>query len=184
MSVEHAFGPNHAAVTRFLETLAHISWFSAVGSPPDETGVEFVDFHFLAGHFEAPYAPWQDALPAAESAIERLEFEHGRVGNHTAVQRAYSQCGFLPTPSVDALFQRVDTEFGDPATRYYRDLAMFPLELIDFPHRLVRGLALELSIADLDPSLTFFQALLPWFRRGRWPVGWSGAWPQGHILLW
>src|ERR1051325_11542494 len=144
MSVDQAFGPNHAVVVNFLETLEQLSWLSAVGSPPDETGVEFVDFHFLASHSEEPFAAWHDALPAAEGAIERLEFQHDRLGNHTAVQQAYSRCGFLPAPSVDALFQRVDTEFGDPTTGYYRNLSMFPHELIDFPHRLVRGIALEL----------------------------------------
>ena len=184
MSAAHTFGPNHAAVADFLESLQQIPWFSTVGMPPDDAGAEFVDFHFLASHYEEPFAPWQGALPAAERAIEQLEFQHERVGNHTAVQQAYLRCGFLPVPSVDEVFLRVDTEFSDPVTGYYRDLALYPHELIDFPHRLVRGIALELMVADLDPSLTFFQDLLPWFRRGRWPVGWRGAWPEGHILLW
>lgn len=184
MTLQDSFGPNHAAVSAFLENLTQIPWLSAVGAAPDRTDAEFVDFHFLASRFEEPFSAWHDALPAAESAIERLEFQHGRVGHHTAVQQAYAKCGFLPTPSVDALFQRVDPDYGDPTTGYYRDTAMFPHELIDFPHRLVRGVALELMVADLDRSLTFFQAQFEWFRAGRWPVGWNGAWPEGRVLLW
>jgi hypothetical protein len=102
MAFDNSFGPNHVAVAAFLETLLEIRWFAAVGAPPDRTDAEFVDFHLLAEHYEEPFAPWQNALTAAEGAIERLEFEYGRVQNHNAVQHAYARCQFLPTPSVPA----------------------------------------------------------------------------------
>jgi len=184
MAFDNSFGPNHVAVAAFLETLVEIPWFSAVGAAPDRQDAEFVDFHVLAEHYEEPFAPWQGAVPAAEGAIERLEFAHGRLQNHDAVQQAYARCRFLPTPSVDAVFERVDREYGDPGSGYYRDSGMYPHELIDFPHRLIRGAALEIMVADLSPSLAFFQAQLAWFRVGRWPVGWRGEWPAGHVLLW
>ena len=182
--MDNLFGPNHVDVEAYLAALPQIQWFAAVGSAPDRTDAEFVDFHFLASQSDEPFAPWNEALLAAETAIERLEFEHGRVGHHNAIQQAYARSAFLPTPSVDALLRRVDLEYGERGTGYYRDTAMYPHELIDFPHRLVRGVALELMVADLDSSPTFFQAQLPWFRLGRWPVGWRGAWPEGRVLLW
>jgi hypothetical protein len=29
----------------------------------------------------------------------------------------------------------------------------------------------------------FFCGLLPWYDRGRWPVGWSGHYPAGHVRV-
>jgi hypothetical protein len=29
----------------------------------------------------------------------------------------------------------------------------------------------------------FFSELLPWYERGRWPVGWAGAYPAGHVRV-
>jgi hypothetical protein len=32
-----------------------------------------------------------------------------------------------------------------------------------------------------EPS--FFNGLLPWYDRGRWPTGWSGRYPAGHVQV-
>lgn len=180
----HPLGPNAAAVEAFLRSLSSIPWFTAVGAPPTVADAELIDFHFLAAHHEDPWALWGAALANAEAAIEHLEFAHHRIAYHDAVQQAYAVAQFLPAPSVDALYQRVTEEYADPKTGYYRETLLAPYELIDFPHRLIRGAALELMVADLEPTLSFFQDQMPWFRAGRWPVGWRGAWPEGRVLLW
>jgi hypothetical protein len=152
MTVNNVFGPNHADVVAYLAMLPQMQWFAAVGSAPDRTDAEFIDFHFIASHSDELFAPWHEALLAAETAMERLESEHGRVGYRDAIQQAHARCGFQPTPAVDALFHRVDLDYREPETGYYRDTPMYPHELIDFPHRLVRGGALGLMTLAADLS--------------------------------
>jgi hypothetical protein len=184
MNTTQAFGPNHAAVESFLASLSSIPWFTSVGKQPDRSDAVFVDFHFLAEHYEDPWSLWGDALVNAETAIERLEFADTRLGYHNAVQKAYKDSRFLPCPSVDLLYQRVNMDYSGPSGSYYRDTYMHPHELIDFPDRIVRGAALELMVADLDPTLSFFTSQMRWFHLGRWPVGWRGTWPDGLVVLW
>jgi hypothetical protein len=39
--------------------------------------------------------------------------------------------------------------------------------------------AVERSIGEVG----FFSGLLPWYERGRWPCGWVGEYPGGHVLV-
>jgi hypothetical protein len=73
----------------------------------------------------------------------------------------------------------VNDEFASDSG-YYAETFSYPHELVDFPHRLVRAALREVAVADLDPTLMFFQRLLPWFERGRLPVGWAG----GKVIVW
>ena len=179
-----AFGPNHAGVAAFLARLPSIAWLHSIGKPPDSRDAEFVGFDFVASCRQDRWAPWGRALPDAESAIERLELEHNRFAQHAAVVKAYKELQPVPRAALDALFLGVDRQFGG-SSGYYADTLSYPHELApDFPHRLVRGAVLEVMVADLDPTPSFFQNLMPWFERGRMPVGWTGEWPHGTILVW
>jgi hypothetical protein len=39
--------------------------------------------------------------------------------------------------------------------------------------------AIERAVGEPD----FFSGLLRWYERGRWPVGWAGAYPAGHVRV-
>jgi hypothetical protein len=62
---------------------------------------------------------------------------------------------------------------GDPARiEWERDAA----------HSVKRDLAWSaIERAITEPG--FFCGLLPWYERGRWPVGWVGSYPDGHVLV-
>ena len=48
---------------------------------------------------------------------------------------------------------------------------LFPYEVFAVPTELATGAALETGIADVNPELTFFLDLLPWFEQGHYPLG-------------
>jgi hypothetical protein len=52
-----------------------------------------VDFDFLARQHGDPYAPWGEALVAAESRIEQVVFDHRRLDEYAEVQKALGRQG-------------------------------------------------------------------------------------------
>src|SRR5262245_36032940 len=83
-----------------------------------------------------------------------------------------------------SLFARVGHHLNEQYPGYYGESCLYAHELVDPPIRLLWGAVDEIMVADLEPSLTFFGSLFPWLRRGHWPCGWEGEWPQGKLILW
>ena len=172
-------GPNHPAVEQFVRSLNGIPWFTRLGDATErDAGLVRVDFDFLVKHHEDPYAPWGQSLIDAESNIERLVFEHRRLGEFNEVQTAVQRRG--PDPHVDDFL----TGLVDKYPGYYGDTFSYAHELIELPDRLLWGAAHEVMLADVAPNLNSFQSLMPWFRSGHWPCGWEGGWPEGKLVVW
>lgn len=177
-----SYGPNHVAVEEFRRSLYRYPWFQNVGEPiGDELPAIAVDFHFVADHHSDSYKPWGELLSRAEERIERLVFDHHRLDEHALVLHDFKISHFLSSADF---FVNLDTRYSDPETGYYRDTHMYPHELVTPPDRLVFGAASELMLLDIDPTLDFFQTLMPWLQVGRLTLGWSGEWPEGRIIVW
>jgi hypothetical protein len=177
MSVSEEFGPNTPAVRAFLESIKDVPWFSQVGQPTEpDSKLTRVGFDFLAEHHEAPYASWGTALVGAESRIERLVFDSRRLGEWDAIRKVVK----LPTQWLDDFYLGLNEQHPG----YYGDSCLYAHELVDPPIRLLWGAVDEIMVADLQPDLSFFGSLVPWLRRGHWPCGWQGEWPQGKLVLW
>ena len=177
MAVSAKFGPNTTAVRAFLESVEDFPWFSQVGRPTERDGeLTRVEFDFLAQHHEAPYAPWGSVLARNESRIERVVFDSRRLGEWGAIRKLVK----FPTQWVDGFYLALSERYPG----YYGESCLYTHELVDPPIRLLWGAVDEVMVADLDPSLTFFGSLVPWLRRGHWPCGWQGEWPQGKLILW
>ena len=177
MAVSAEFGPNTAAVRAFLESLNDVPWFSQVGQPTGWDGeLTRVEFDFLAQHHKAPYAPWGAVLVMIESRIERLVFDSQRLGEWGAIRKLVK----FPTEWVDNFYLALNERYPG----YYGESCLYAHELVNPPIRLLWGAVDEAMVADLDSSLTFFGSLVPWLRRGHWPCGWQGEWPQGKLILW
>ena len=178
MAVQRDFGPNTPAVLSFLDSIREVPWFSKVGEPTErDAELIRVDFDFLAQHHAAPYAPWGVALVNAEIRIERLVFDHSRLGEWDLVRKEVKFSRSWVEKFYDMLFQRYSGYYGD-------DTCLYAHEMVEIPFRLLWGAVDEVMLGDLDPNLSFFGSLIPWFRRGHWPCGWQGDWPQGKLVLW
>ena len=174
MSVPVDFGPNAPAVQAFLESVSDVPWFNRVGSPTDrDAELVRVDFDFLARNHESPFAQWGTALTTAESRIERLVFDHRRLGEWEAIRKIVC----FPTKLLDELF----VSLNDMYPGYYGETYLYAHELVHPPIRLLWGATDEVMVADLDPGLNFFGSLVPWLRLGHWPCGWQGDWPEGKL---
>jgi hypothetical protein len=123
-----------------------------------------------------PNAAWGTALVSAESRIERLVFNNQHLAQWDKIRKVVS----FPTQWVDEFYLTL----GERHPGYFGETGLYAHELVDLPSRLVWGAVDEVMLADLDPSLNFFRSLIPWFRRGHWPCGWQGDWPQGKLILW
>ncbi len=177
MSFTEDFGPNTPAVRAFLESLSDVPWFSQVEQPTErDAELVRVGLDFLAGHHGSPYADWGNALVSAENRIERLVFDHRRLGEWNKIREVVD----FPTELVDEFY--LNLEERHPG--YYGDTCLYAHELVDPPLHMLWGAVDEVMLADLDPGLNFFGSQIPWFRRGHWPCGWQGDWPQGKLILW
>jgi hypothetical protein len=175
-SIKVIYGPNHDAVASFIEQLPRIPWCAALGEPTDSddllvrVGLEDV----LALH-PSSYQLWGDLLLTHEASIDRLILSSGRLGADDALQSSVRIAG----DSIDDFFVNLAQTFPD----YYKDSHSYAHELIDPPVRLVRYAAREILVSDLA-DMHFFRDLMPWFKRGHWPIGWQGHWPDGKLILW
>jgi hypothetical protein len=171
------FGPNHHQVEDFLSSLRGIEWLSRAGQPTDDdANLRRIDLDFVLNSSDNPIEFWGDLLIKAEIPFERIILDNARLSEQAALMKA----------AVDSysheLFVRLAEKFPD----YDADLEMHTYQLIDTGpiNRITRGAASEIMVADINPSLNFFQSLMPWFRKGHWPYGWEGQWPEGKLILW
>lgn len=99
----------------------------------------------------------------------------------------------LTDPEIDGIFDEVAVVLDenlrrfDPLVAYYGRFASDgdPTRIEwerDAAHAVKRDLAwAACERATGEPG--FFSGLLPWYDRGRWPVGWAGAYPAGHVTI-
>jgi len=178
------YGPNSQEVLNLREELDSYCWFERIGSlHPNDSELVRVDFSYMVEHDGFRYAPWGSLLATQESQAEKLIFAHARIGAQNAMVADFSIEEIIPSSKVDDLLFDFDETYA-PDGSYYPGTFTYPHEMIEFPDRLIRGAGLELVVADLDPSLTFFRDLLPWLQEGFWPVGWQGEWPEGRLMVW
>lgn len=99
----------------------------------------------------------------------------------------------LADAEIDRIFREVagviDEDLGrfDPLVAYYG--RYFPdgdddreEDEMEAAHAVKRDLAwAAVERAIEEPG--FFSSLVPWYDRGRWPVGWEGKFPAGHLLV-
>jgi hypothetical protein len=109
---------------------------------------------------------------------------------HEAEARAQRH---LTDPVIDNIIDEVAAVIDenllrfDPLVAYYGRffLAGHPGRIEDereAAHSVKRDLAWAATEQAIgEPA--FFCALLPWYDRGRWPCGWAGQYPTGHIRV-
>lgn len=174
------FGPNHERVVAFLDSLRGFEWFARVGQPTaHDESLRRINADFVLAHSDDPLRLWGDLFVRTERSFERVILDHARLSEQEVVMKAavpnYGEYG-------DALLSMVREKYPG----YYGDTYTYAYELVEtWPvDRMVRGAATEIMVADVAPSLNFFQDLMPWLRDGHWPYGWEGAWPDGKLILW
>jgi hypothetical protein len=99
----------------------------------------------------------------------------------------------LTDPQIDAIIDEVaavideDLLRFDPLVAYYGRFAPAgdPTR-IQWEREAAHSIKRDLAWAACERAVGepgFFCGLLPWYDRGRWPVGWVGQYPAGHAQV-
>jgi hypothetical protein len=94
---------------------------------------------------------------------------------------------------IDGIFDHVagvideDLSRFDPLVAYYGRFASDgDPERIEWERSAAHSVKRDLAWAACEKSFGesgFFTGLLTWYERGRWPIGWKGEYPAGHISV-
>lgn len=99
----------------------------------------------------------------------------------------------LTDPEIDGIIDAVAAVIDenlrrfDPLVAYYGQFAPDgdPAR-VDWEREAAHSVKRDLAWAACERATGepgFFSELLPWYERGRWPVGWAGAYPAGHVRV-
>src|SRR5262245_25315556 len=131
----------------------------------------------------------REIIPAAGTPIyQDSAFWSERT--HEAEARARAHLADL---EIDRIFEEVATVIDENLRRFDPLIAYFARFLPDgdpgriederqTAHSVKRDLAWA-AIERATDDIGFFTGLLPWYERGRWPCGWAGEYPAGHVLV-
>jgi hypothetical protein len=176
------YGIQTKEVQTFITELESIPWFANIGrSSPWDEHVERASLDTLAQTHEAvngnesnPYMHWGNNIVDAESKLESLVFDHKRMDEEQAIIKTVR----IPDKAIDEFFESLLDEYEG----YYGESSSYIHELIEPPHRLIRGAAIEVMLSDVGPE-HFFRDFMLYFRAGFWPCGWIGDYPSGKLML-
>lgn len=107
------------------------------------------------------------------------------------VESAALKC--LDDSEIDAVFDTVASVIDEDLTRFDPLVMYYGLYLSDgdpdriaiereSAHNIKRDFAWA-AIEAVAGQQLFFSSLLEWYSRGRWPCGWAGSYPSGHIVV-
>jgi hypothetical protein len=174
-------------VEEFLASLESISWLSRVGRPTAEDeslfriNIDFVLAHhadFIMNGIGDEYEYWGDFFFAEEAIHERIIFDRGLLGEQAKINSFIDKLRIeFDDDFYSSLEERFDGYYGDTCS--YAHELLFPSSI----KRYVRGAAFELLVSDFDSTPRLYRDLMPWIRRGHWPYGWKGEYPQGKLML-
>lgn len=126
--------------------------------------------------------------PTDEPVILSVPFWSERT--HEAEARALRH---LTDPEIDGIIAEVaavideDLLRFDPLVAYYGRFAPDgDLTRIEWEREAAHSVKRDLAWAACERAIGepgLFSGLLPWYDRGRWPVGWAGAYPVGHVRV-
>ena len=99
----------------------------------------------------------------------------------------------LSDAEIDSLFDNVasiidkDLRRFDPLVAYFGKLLPDGDEgRIEAEREIAHCVKRDLAWAVIEKTIGvtgFFCCLLPWYKQGRWPHDWLGAFPEGHIVI-
>jgi hypothetical protein len=90
---------------------------------------------------------------------------------------------------IDEVAEIIDEDLlrFDPLVAYYgRFLPDGDPGRIDDEREAAHSVKRDLAWAATERAIGehgFFTGLLPWYDQGRWPVGWAGKYPAGHVRV-
>lgn len=126
--------------------------------------------------------------PSDEPVILDVSFWSERT--HEAESRAL---GHLSDPEIDGIIDEVAAVIDenllrfDPLVAYYGRFAPDgDPDRIRCERGAAHGVKRDLAWAATERAIgepAFFCGLLSWYDRGRWPVGWAGRFPAGHVRV-
>lgn len=102
-------------------------------------------------------------------------------------------CRYLSDTQIDAIFDEVAAVIDENLQRFDPLVAYFARFAPDgdptriaWEREAAHSIKRDLAWAACEKAVGepgFFCGLLPWYERGRWPVGWLGQYPSGHVRV-
>lgn len=142
----------------------------------------------LLVHIGTPSAAPEVLPPSDEPAFLDTTFWSLRTHETEALALRH-----MPDAHIDRVFEAVtaviDEDLGrfDPLIAYYGRFAPDGDETrIEWEREAAGALKRDLAWAAcelLAGEPGFFTSLLPWYDRGRWPIGWDGEYPAGRLRV-
>ena len=167
--VEDEYGPNTHAVVSAFEVFAQMKLFRRVGKSLPKNSSVFAVHSWeeaiapLIAEDREIYGPNGHLSKPSQICIEVIESER----YHDWWQRAagdafdyYNIMGFIP-----------------------KTLEPFQQDFVyEYVYEFVSFLLAEIVGAEVVDT-TYFREMLSWFHTGRFPCGWVGEWPDGHMRV-
>jgi hypothetical protein len=157
--------------SRAFERLKKIHWFTKCAEPLDDTfklSVERVaGWPTAIAHFTNH--EWEDTTLQARNALTMyLSKRH---------QAAYQEWNRITVEARERIVAEIMPTIGE----YQREQQLPPV-FSDCVRWDLLGAVMEATYSDCRPPI-FFSNLLEVYERGRFPCGWRGEWPNGHLLI-
>lgn len=142
----------------------------------------------LLVHIGTPSAAPEVLPPSDEPAFLDTTFWSLRTHETEALALRH-----MPDAHIDVVFEAVTTVIDadlnrfDPLIVYYGQFAPAGDEArIEWEREAAGALKRDLAWAACELLVEkpgFFTNLLPWYDRGRWPIGWDGEYPAGRLRV-
>lgn len=139
-------------------------------------------------HIGRPSDLAEVAGPADEPASLDVPFWSERT--HEAEARARRH---LTDSEIEGIIDEVavvideDLQRFDPLSTYFERFGVDGYwDRIEWEREAAHSVKRDLAWAATERAIgepSFFCGLLPWYDRGRWPVGWTGQYPEGHLRV-
>lgn len=157
----------HPRTVATLDELEKAHWFSAVGL--DDTSAAIV------------LSSWDEAVQHCSSIEwENLTLEAANQLHLRILER--SKVRFNNWNDVVEAVKPAATDLVDRMTRDVVARFSLPKVFVDTVRWDVLHLCMEAEYADICPP-GFFASQAYWYKRGRFPCGWEGEFPEGKLII-
>jgi len=191
-ALSERYGPNWREVKLYLDELRITKWFERLGEKdcPESAALRLYNWSDLAtvgfdledeAQSEGPYflITQSDDIPFMQflKCVVAIDDRHSELAEANGLAR------FTENAAADACEIYVEQYPGDD---YFVFNGAVPESVGGTWEYMVEAhvsfIATEIAVSHLTTS-TLLRDMWYWYRRGHWPCGWQGNWPEGQLIV-